>query len=161
MSAEPAERYPTVRALADELGAWLQNQEKGGALGRWSPAQLAGAAVALVVLAVMYAAWLPFLGRAGRVGGGGVAREGMMPLANVARHPQRAREKVELVYSRRGDRFHLSTCERVAQIKPENRQPLSSPEEAVAQKLKPCEICKPLGAESPQLPKQGDDSKRR
>ena len=52
-------------------------------------------------------------------------------------------EKIKVVASKDSDKYHLTSCGLVKNIKPENLVEYSSPAEAVKAGKAPCGICKP------------------
>ncbi len=146
MSTNPSERYPTARALADDLDHWLRAQERGRGLGRWSPSQLAIGAVVLVVVAGLYAAWLPFMNRPGR--GRGARSAAADSALSLAAGPETARVQPAadtgyLVGNRGTQKYHLPTCSTLTRMNAENRVELRNAEDAAAQHFVPCGTCKP------------------
>jgi hypothetical protein len=166
MADRPDDRYPTARAFADDLDAWLHKneaQQRGGAFRK----ALIAASLALIMIAgvalgwpaLMTSAWSNgFRGRPAEVGRllGPATEdddEGAAPSpAAAAPSPSDARQEStvvaapadgRLVGNLRKKRYHLATCDDVKEMSDANVYRLKDRDEAVARGLKPCDHCHP------------------
>ncbi|WP_165244705.1 serine/threonine-protein kinase [Paludisphaera soli] len=155
-AARPEDRYPTARALADELDAWLRTQERPAEKARRKPtglALVAGAALTSLGLLVGYLAARPAGDRptAAPIGLVDLSAEVEAATPTPANpfappKPSARRAAVDadgLVGNLKGKRYHLATCDDVKMMAPANRFAIDRPEDAAAKGLSPCDHCHP------------------
>jgi serine/threonine protein kinase len=142
LSPRPADRYPSARALADAIDAWLGRRRK------IDIRLIAGAiAVALLVSGVIAAAWLPRLAHRTEAGAPAPSET-----ASFAKKDARTASSVlppgpaQLIGNLSSKVYHLSTCAPARSISGTNRIDLSDAEDANNRGLRPCEHCKPPSA---------------
>ncbi|QEH37515.1 Serine/threonine-protein kinase PrkC [Aquisphaera giovannonii] len=175
VAQDPADRYPSARALADDLDAWLLRHRGATRLRqRFSAGILLGLTAATILGAAALVALTREHPAAAGPAASGVAgvpephAQARALLANgdapdepadlpAARPPAKSKAAspprakavattARFLGSTHSGKFHLPTCSSVAQITDGNLLELEDPEEATAKSLKPCGICKPLAA---------------
>jgi len=166
MADKPDDRYPTARALADDLDAWLRRQDgrkRTGSIRRIA----VGAGLVALSLASVAAGWtLATVRPWGDVGRGAAPTitRLLSPPADQAPTPTSAPSPSQaahfsasaLVDSKfvgnlRKKRYHLATCDDVKAMAGTNLYRLKDLAEAVELGLKPCDHCQPDSQAAPQV----------
>jgi len=149
----PSERYPTAGALADDLEAWLLDQEKAKPR---RPSLIGASLVAAVVILAMLGAWRslsppsrsePEPGPGPAAHSDAFAGSPSRAIATGASLEIRAAplvpKGVPFVGNLKKKRYHLAECEDVKLMSPSNIHPLQDVDQAETRGLKPCENCRP------------------
>jgi serine/threonine protein kinase len=144
-STNPQERYPTARALAEELDKWLLEQQRPhGPLAVPLTAIAMTLAVALFLGIGIGAALLPGSPRPGN----STELLRHKPAASAAPAvvstplPSPASE-VGLVGNREKHIYHRAECSAAKQLAERNRAPLENAEQAAQSGFRPCDKCHP------------------
>ena len=170
MSAVPADRYPTARALADELDQWLRHQQRPPSrVGLVTTYAVIGLVAALALgLAIgsqlAGTSWFrwprsPAVGPVLPGDRGGTTPEPTS--GNRARvlpapgSPTGSASSLDLVGNSQTHLYHRATCRQVQVMSAEHRQPLASPRQARAQGYQPCKLCRPPS--DPPVARSSDD----
>jgi eukaryotic-like serine/threonine-protein kinase len=157
MADKPAERYPTARALADDIDAWLHRQrdrKRGGMIRRVAIA----ASLVGLSLAGLASGWTLATLRPWQSGPTGAASA----INQLVSSPPAVAPKVEqpapapapeerapalgdskFVGNLKKKRYHLATCEDVKAMAGANTYRLKDLDEAAALGLKACDHCQP------------------
>lgn len=135
----PGDRHQTAAALADDLDAWLRDQEKVEA----RPSVVAPLLMAGAMLLATLGLWRSFSpSQAPEPPPSLVVYE-----TSAAEPPweggETASEAFAYVGNIRKKRFHLAECEDVKAMAASNIAPLANVDEAEARGLRPCEHCRP------------------
>jgi serine/threonine protein kinase len=170
MAADPGARYPTARALADELGSWISQQERHEDRLRLALAgTIAGVGLALVLLIAFVLATVmadraaplenaasslvatsaPSLLPTGRQV---LPPSEPEPSARPIKSPVAPGAGAQLIGNNHTHVYHRAGCSRVRQLAGDNRVMLAGPAEAAAGRFEPCQTCNPPMA--PGLPAQ-------
>jgi serine/threonine protein kinase len=175
MATDPAARYPSGRALADELDAWLLREERRSDRLRLA---LAGVAMGLS-LAVVLLLGIRFVAPAWSTRPEPLEEHASISTAPIASEPKpkdpaaaiphndgkasdppknraSAEAGVRLIGNSKTGKYHLASCRHLDDVAEVNRVKLASAVEAAQKKYKPCKDCKPLDATL--LPTQIDPS---
>jgi serine/threonine protein kinase len=148
LAPDPSLRHPNARALADELDAWLLSQQAGTRLSHPLVSILLGIAAALLLMVGLKAALPPSEAKHVPPAVASPRPEVTTPsppgpvLETKRRGPAPA---VPMILVGNRDRksmmYHLPTCPSVRSMNEDNKESLSSPEEAVARGFKACSRC--------------------
>jgi serine/threonine protein kinase len=158
IAQNPDDRYPSARALADELDRWLlQHRGDKVRLSFAISTIILGVAAALLLVIAIRSSLMPWNdGHPGSVPplaattGDGEATPSKAiaakqtlaaPLGELAPHDRLIGNVGKSVY-------HRADCKDVAAMNPHNRITLSGPQEAAAKGLRPCGHCTPPTLES-------------
>ncbi|HZW31821.1 MAG TPA: bifunctional serine/threonine protein kinase/MFS transporter [Isosphaeraceae bacterium] len=170
MSPVPADRYPTARALADELDRWLrQHHRPPSRVGLAITCAAIGLVVALalgLVIGGRFAdtagfRWLRSSAAGPTLTGDRGAATPEPTSANPARFlpaagsPPGSPRPLDLVGNSQTHLYHRATCRQVQAMSADHRQPLASPRQARAQGYQPCKLCRPP-SDLPVIPKADD-----
>jgi hypothetical protein len=144
IARNPEDRYPSARALADDLDLWLLAHRGGGKVHLPRAAtRLVLVLAAIVVVAVgIREAILPWRDPAG-------SQAAHPPLATgspTSTSHLVAAPSAQLIGNVRKGLYHLSTCVDVQSMSEHNRIYLKDVAEAAAQGLRPCAHCHPRGS---------------
>ena len=138
MACDPRERYPSARALADDLDNWLL-QHKGGRM-RLSFAMstvILGLAAALLLAIGVRAVLLPWGEGPRGAAGQGLHSGPAGPSSAAAERP----DDSPLIGNQSTKHYHRASCTYVPSITPGNRIALKSVAEAAKLGLTPCKYC--------------------
>ncbi|AMV38964.1 serine/threonine-protein kinase [Planctomyces sp. SH-PL62] len=156
----PEDRFPTARALADELNAWLQEGDRPSSPTRRKSmglALVAGAAVLTAALFLGYFAGMRVNGSRSQPPASpsrlldastDSRSEAPAPVGPVALKLKSLLRpaidgKAVLIGNRNSAMYHKAACPAVRQISEENRIEIGTPEAAEAGGLTPCKHCHP------------------
>ena len=149
IAQNPRDRYPSARALADDLDLWLL-AHRGGALRLPRAAATLVLVLAVIVLVAVglreaLAPWRDALQQ--RATSGAEPDQTVPPdqTPGVPAHPLvlGPSSAIQLLGNSRTGLYHTSLCPDVARISDHNRIVLKDAAEAEAQGLRPCSRCRP------------------
>jgi serine/threonine protein kinase len=162
MATDPQPRYPTARALADELDSYLLRQEHRNDRLRLA---VAGAAMGVALAAILLLSFnflaAPRVTHAERQNG--LASVTTDPSASgpsvkdqvaaMSGQPETSNDLLKVAHSSDADvqlignsntgSYHRSTCSQIQQMVDIHRVILAGPDDAASKKFRPCQRCKP------------------
>lgn len=165
IARDPRSRYPSARALAEELDGWLLRHKGGGPRLSFAVSMtILGVAAALFLVIDLQLARVPWGGKAGwpvssertsspAEPAPSASLVGTMPGSSP---PTEASEQPRMIPSVSKDPpfvgnlrkkiYHRADCPTVKEMNRANRTDLEGPEQAAAMGLQPCGICDPPSA---------------
>jgi serine/threonine protein kinase len=165
MAQQPSERYPTARALAEELDQWLKQVEMSRSRHTSPLAFVAlGMAASMVLVISIWTISFSGMTRTGLRAGadqtqppGPASRQAVAASPRTDRVPSPLsaassptkerrsppRSGVQLIANRETRLYHRASCTAVQSMAERNRLPLDHPAQAEAEGFRPCEKCRP------------------
>jgi serine/threonine protein kinase len=146
MSANPAARHASARALADDLDRWIQAQRRPGSRldPRFASVLLGVAAVVLILFGIGIHSLWPFpiyrRGAFERTRERGASKDGTA-LADSLKIDGARTDDVRLIGNWESRKYHLETCYYAKEMDPKHRLVLESHEQAKSQNYSPCRAC--------------------
>ena len=172
IARDPQDRYPSARALADELDGWLLHHKSGGPRLSFAISTIVmGVAAALLLVIGLQLALVPWGTRStgpgpapGTSSGAdfppssseaGVAMpvKPSVPTKEPSPSDRAGADEGILIGNVRKRTYHRTSCPTVKEMNPSNRSRLQGPEQAAALGLQPCGTCKP-----PRVEAEGQDA---
>jgi hypothetical protein len=166
IAQDPRDRYPSARALADDLDLWLLAHRGGKVkLSFAITTVILGLAAALLLVIALRTTLFPWRdgverspagGSPGAPGSAGSFR--IVGGSTASRPPGQGEvtKDVQLIGNTRKGLYHLSTCVDIQNMSEHNRVILKDATQAAAQGLRPCAHCRPPVATAPAKVHEGE-----